>query len=564
MSTRPSVRALVKPTPLHWMTLAAGAVFLLWVNRHQWFNVDEWAWIVDRGILGSPVRGLLVPHNEHWSTAPIMVWRGLFTVFGVRTYTPYLLVMVAAHLVTTHLLWRLLLRVGVDAFVATVACVPFIVLGAGSENLTQAFQFSLIVPLALGFGALLLIPDRGPFGSRDVVVVAVLVFALMWSGIAVTMVVVVGLFGLLARGIKVAAAIVIPPALVYLLWFALWGHDDTAGDADPITVAVQKLPEFAWEGLTSTVDDVSGVVGIGATVLVLLGLFAILRLRPSDPADARVLASAGGAVVFLLLTGVRRTSLGIETAGSERYVYIVAALLLPLTALAVDRALRGRSLRWTAILAATALVVTVQISELNREATHWAQIEQEQKHRILATVPLVREDPDRDFLAASPAPTFSPDVTAAVIGRLADDGKLPGNVDVTGADRVTALTYLQVTLEGDPRPRRARSVPVVESVRGGDLVPGVDPGCFDVVPRSPRVRLVVQLPSPAPIRVEPGENGSIAFALTEGGATGRTRELTVGGGIPGWLNVNVPGSSMELSLKSMGLSTLCRIEVLSA
>lgn len=550
---------------MHWISLAIGAVFLVWVNRHQWFDLDEWAWVVDRGIFTSPKHGLLVPHNEHWSTAPIIVWRCLFAVFGVRTYTPYLLVMVAAHLVTAHLLWRLLLRVRVDPWVATLACAPFIVLGAGSENLIQAFQFSLIVPLALGLAALLVIPDRGPFGSRDVVVVALLVFALMWSGVAVTMVIVVGIFALLSRGIRVATAIVVPPTIVYLAWFAVWGHNDTAGRAsDPLTVAIQKLPEFAWEGLTSTVDDVAGVVGLGATVLVLLGLFAVLRLRPGDAGDARVLAAAGGAVIFLLVTGVRRTSYGIENAGSGRYVYIVAALLLPLVALAVDRVLRDRPLRWTILLSVVVLVLTVQVSKLNRDARHWAEIEQEQKHRVMATVPLVTEDTNLDFLALMPVQEFSPDLTVTDIERLADDGKLPGNVEVTDADRLTALTYLQITLEGEPRPPRARSIPVVESVRGGDLVPGVDPGCFDVVARSPSVRLVLRLQSPAPIRIEPGDDGSIAFSLRQGGANGRTREHTVAGGIPGWLDVNVSGVSLELTLKSMGLSTLCRIEVESA
>ncbi len=565
MSTRLEVRSWVKPARLHWLTLAVGAVLLLFFNRHQWFSVDEWAWVVDRGILGSPVHGLLVPHNEHWSTAPIIIWRGVFAVFGVRTYTPYLLLMITAHLVTAHLLWRLLLRVGVDALVATIACVPFIVLGAGSENLMSAFQFSLITPLALGFGALLVIPDRGPFGSRDFVVVALLVFALMWSGVALTMVVVVGVFALLARGVKVALATVVPPALVYLLWYAGWGHDDTAGrEADPLTTAIQRLPEFAWEGLTSTVDDITGLAGIGAAVLVLLGLFAVLRLRPSEPADARVLATAAGAVIFLLVTGIRRTSFGIETAGSGRYVYIVAALLLPLAALAFDRALRGRPMRWTIILAVTALVVMVQVTTLNQDTTHWGQIEQDQKHRIMATVPLARDDTDLNFLAITPAPSFSPDLTVPDIEQLADDDKLPGNVEVTESDRLSALTYLQVTLEADPRPRREESPPVVESVRGGDLVPSVNPGCFDVVPRSPNVTLGLRLPSPAPIRIAPGDDGSIAFALREGGVDGGTRELPVGGGIPGWLNVNVPGASMELTLKSMGLSTLCRIEVANA
>ena len=35
---------------------------------------------------------LLRPHNEHWSTLPILVYRVLWQLFGLRTYVPYQLV----------------------------------------------------------------------------------------------------------------------------------------------------------------------------------------------------------------------------------------------------------------------------------------------------------------------------------------------------------------------------------------------------------------------------------------------------------------------------------------
>lgn len=561
MLSRSALRRLVQPASLHWLSLAAAAVLLLWFNRHQWFAVDEWQWIIGRGVLDSYGPGLLEPHNEHWSTLPILVWRGLFSVFGVRTYTPYLLVLIAAHLAVAHLLWRLLLRVGVDALVATLATLPFLVLGAGWENLLQAFQFSVIVPLALGLGALLVVPDRGPTDSRDVLAIAILVVALMWSGVAVTMVVVVGVFVLLTRGVVTALTIVVPPAFVYLVWYAGWGRH-AGGNPDPLTVAIQKLPEFLWEGLTATVDDVTGLVGIGAAVLALLGLFAVLRVRPHEPAGARVLAMAAGAVVFLMLTAVRRTSFGIESAGSARYVYIVAALLLPLAALAVDRVLRRSALRSTALVALTALVVLVQVTELKNRANDWAAIEQEQKHRILAAAEIAQEDNDL-ILSLTPAPAFAPDLTLFELARLAEDDKLPGNVEVTEADRLTALTYVQITLERDAIFPDEEPLPAVGSVRGATIEPAPDAGCVDVVPRSPQVRLQMRLGGPASIRIEPGTSGAITMTLRDGQASGRTRRLTVGGGIPGWLNVNVTDLSLDLTLESTGLTTLCRIDVRS-
>ena len=81
--------------------------------------------------LDHPMYGLLHPHNEHWSTLPILVYRGLVNLVGVRTYVPFLAVLVALHLALAHLLWRSCLRVGASMMVATALTAAFVVLGAG-------------------------------------------------------------------------------------------------------------------------------------------------------------------------------------------------------------------------------------------------------------------------------------------------------------------------------------------------------------------------------------------------------------------------------------------------
>ena len=118
---------------------------LLWIDRHQWFSGDEWDFLVRRGVLGHSELGLLEPHNEHWSTFPVLIYRALFSVFGVRTYTPYLVMLIVAHLLAAHLLWRLMMRYGVDWLLATGAAAVFMVLGAGWEDLINAFQVTFVV-----------------------------------------------------------------------------------------------------------------------------------------------------------------------------------------------------------------------------------------------------------------------------------------------------------------------------------------------------------------------------------------------------------------------------------
>ena len=46
--------------------------------------------------------GLFRPHNEHWSTLPILAFRLLWQLFGLRTYVLYLALVVTLHLLVAH------------------------------------------------------------------------------------------------------------------------------------------------------------------------------------------------------------------------------------------------------------------------------------------------------------------------------------------------------------------------------------------------------------------------------------------------------------------------------
>jgi hypothetical protein len=551
------VRVLLAPRTLHWLSLVGAAVFLLWANRNQWFNSDEWAWIFDRSVVGSSNRSLLEPHNEHWVTIPIIIWRALYAAFGVRTYVPYLLLVVGAHLVTVHLLWRLLLRIRIDPLVATLACIPFAVLGAGWENLLWGFQFSLVMSLALGLGALLVLPDDGPVGRRDTIAVALLVVALMCSGLAATMVMVAGLFVLLTRGVRAATVMVVPPAAVHLVWFAIWGRDPGGLEPEPLTTAVQKLPAFVWTGLTATVDDTSGLAGIGAIVLVLLGVFIVRQGKLGDPAWSLAIASTVGAIAFLTFTGIRRSSLGVETASSSRYVYVVAALLLPVAALAADRLLRGRPLRLELLAIGTALLLLVQVSTLNTEANRTTELEQADKRLILTAAALAHDG--ADILAGAPAPSRNPDLTMSRLIELDNDDKLP---DFTPdlVDRLSALTELQLRWESERRFPAEASEPIVESVTGARTTTGPASDCIEVTPMASAPVVVLHFVEPASVEIVSSGSGAIDAALVDDGARADPSELRPDGGGP-VLNAHLEDMSLELTLPSDGTTTICGVTV---
>ena len=135
---------------IHLASLAVGVVVLLYANRNQWFWYDEWDFIARRG-LHDPQWSLWRSHNGHWSTLPILAYRTLLYFFGVRTYWPFIGLLVVLHLLLAHVLWRVMLRVGVTPFVATGLAAVFIVLGSGNANIVWAFQIGFVGSMVLGW-----------------------------------------------------------------------------------------------------------------------------------------------------------------------------------------------------------------------------------------------------------------------------------------------------------------------------------------------------------------------------------------------------------------------------
>jgi hypothetical protein len=331
--------------PTHWASLLVAAALLLYLGRRLWFFLDEW------DVVGNHQLGLLQPHNEHWSTLPYLVYAGLYPLFGLRTYIPYLAVLIALHLATAHLLWRLQRRSGVDPWLAVALTGVFLVFGAGAENLYWAWQMGFVASVCLGLLAVLLV-DVSPIRARRLMLAWLVgVAAVMASGIGVVMVAAAGLVALLRRGPISAAITVAPPAVAYLGWWLL------ERPASPYTdMSITGDLRFAATGLVSTAANAIGPYGAGIVLMMLLFGWLLARapaLRREAPA---ALAMAVAAPFLYLLIGAGRDRLGAGEAMQPRYAYIAGALLVPAAALALSR-LAARS-RWLAVAAAVlALIV---------------------------------------------------------------------------------------------------------------------------------------------------------------------------------------------------------------
>src|ERR1700683_4487848 len=169
-------------TILHVLSLAAAFVVLLHVDRRMWFRVDDFEFLAKRGLHGATL-SIWYPHDEHWSTIPILAYRALFTMFGIRTAKPYLVLLFVAHLTLTHLLWRAMRAWGVQPAVATALAAVFALLGAGGTDILWAFQIGYVGSLLLGWAFILLVNHDKGFGWRDVIGSLVAIAALMSSGV---------------------------------------------------------------------------------------------------------------------------------------------------------------------------------------------------------------------------------------------------------------------------------------------------------------------------------------------------------------------------------------------
>lgn len=540
---------------IHALVLVGGFLTLLTCARGQWFYGDEWEFLGHRGLAGAE-RSVWAPHNEHWSTGPILIYRALYALYGVRTYVPYIVVLLLFHLVAAHLLWRLLLHIGVRPAIAAALATVFVLLGAGYENLMWAFQIGFVGSVALGLGGLLLVNHDTPWGRRDVAGWLVSIIGLMFSGISVTMVVVAGLAVLLRRGWRQALLTVSVPGAVYLVWLVLIGHHDVAKGKRSLHDVV-SYPEFIWSGLRSAVDQTVGLPGAGLVVVIGLTLLLLHRRRQSAGPAAPAFACALGTLVLFAMIAVGRTGLGVQQAEVSRYVYLVVALALPAVGLALTE-LAGRSLaRGGAVSLALLLVAGHNVGTLLERSWVERQREQRFRARVVAATQLVSSP--AVILGTKPEPGVAPDLKVGDLRRMQHDGKLPAPEAVTTEDRMTVATTLQYAVD-----RSALSTPFVAPLVRGVL--GADVmrygGCVRLFPTelTPELHLVGgQAMSLRVTTLISGELTGYFRDFTPTVLAGPPRVDKVRAGVPVYVNVTADVDQVVLRVPGVGTTDVCGV-----
>jgi hypothetical protein len=359
------------------------------------FFADEWAFIEKRS-LGDPSTWW-PPHNEHWSTLFILVYRFLVETVGIGSYVPFLVVVEGIHLVVSALVYHLL-ETSSGPVIALIGGAIILFFGSGFENLYWGFQMAWGASLALGLGAMVM--TNGTASTRRAAVVAAMLLASMaTSGIGIVVSIAVGVEWLLVRRWRRFVPVLFVAAAVFLAWFLVAGRVGLGSTGvSPSLESLRDIPRSVLQGLSNGFGAIAGLPGAGFLVLALFvgaAVVAAQRGRVEPRAIAIVLAVA----LQYALTSFERAQLYegvVDYTDYTRYTYVsgVLALVAAGTVVGVVElpAAGRRRLTTVAVLgswAAIALVTNLGLLVLGRDLF----LDRADMTRALETVALAPDRP---------------------------------------------------------------------------------------------------------------------------------------------------------------------------
>lgn len=323
----------------------AGSVFTMW-------KPDDWALIIGRS--DPTTANFFEAFNGHWPTLLVLTYQVMLRTFGLEAHAPWLGLATAAHLVCIFLTFRLVSRYA-GVVIGLMAAFALLVFSQGSEDLFWSFQIGFYGALICGLVALQV--ALGPVWTRwrAVAVTSALAASLMWSGLGVPMVVLVGLV-LGHRGRWGPVGVVMA---AYLGWTLLWANSYEPREGNVVAYAERTVtiagelvlgpghPAALW--LTITILAAAAVAALRGwrpTVLTVAGVlaFAVLYggvgLRSSfDPDFAEPSRYRYPAAVFAMLAIVP-----VATQAASSYRLVLASLFVVMTAVGaggMDHAVRA-------------------------------------------------------------------------------------------------------------------------------------------------------------------------------------------------------------------------------
>ncbi len=302
---------------LVWIALCVAAVWrLLRLGAPETFFFDEWSFVFGRRTRS--IQALLTPHNGHLSVVPVLVYRVLFAVFGMKNYTAYRMAGLLVHVAVASMTYRYVRqRIGEIGGLASGSAL--LLLGSGWQNILWPFQLGFMGSIAAGIGAWLLVDrDRR---AADLMASGLVLLSLSCSGLGIAILVGSGALLVSGREVGRVVRVCVTPAAIYGIWYVKYGEPQgQSSNLARIPRFILESGGFAGGGLFGR-DLLWGRVIFGLCLGVGVGLLAAkARLGPS------ILAPSVALVSNWVLTGYSRAQFG--DPGASRYVYVGAAFLI--------------------------------------------------------------------------------------------------------------------------------------------------------------------------------------------------------------------------------------------
>jgi hypothetical protein len=415
---------------------------ILWLARGYTFYFDEWTFI-----LSAPdwtASTYLQPHNVHPAMLPRLIYAVMLATVGLRSYLPYMAILLALHATSVVLLFELVRRRAGDLIGLACAAI-LLVLGAGWENLLWAFQLAFVGSVASGLGMLLAL-EGAPSRRRMPVAIALLTASLMFSAVGLFFGVAAAVMLAARRGRRRELVWLAPVAIVFGAWYLAYGRFGAQTNPPASLANIVVLPAYTLWGLGASAAGLIGEGGLFGPPLLLLAAGALGFAWWRGGLDPLALGVTAALVSFYLVTGLTRAQLGYQQSGSGRYVYEGAVFWLILLAGA------ARGLPWRGTWR-PALVACLFLACFNGGTLLFA-------YAAAKTVQMERQVADLQALAAVRGdPCLDPNATV-------DELVMPQMTS-------PALYYRAVDRYGDP----TSSQPVVDQpdfdqARANLLIPG--------------------------------------------------------------------------------------------
>jgi hypothetical protein len=371
----------------------SGALLLHWMGRLTFWR-DEWDFLLHRK--GWSLDTFFQPFAEQLLAIPILSYRTLQSTFGMDDPLPFQIVSVALFLLSVAMVF-IYMRRRLGEWLALAAVLPILFLGPSWDDLLFPFQMALFGSVSSGVGALLLLERRDRAGDLGAMVLLFLSLFFFDLGIAFVAAATIELaFG---RDRWRRAFVVVVPTAIWLLWYAIWGHEAHTF----ISFSnFAKSPSYMLDGLAASLATWVGLgaeangspLDWGRPLLVLaLGLVAwrLYVLRSFTP---RLIATSVLLLGFWFLVALNTNPFAPATAGRYQYLGIV---LMALVVAELAAGLRMRRYAVALIVLAAVMATMTNGVRLRDAAIGLAGIAEQQRGG-LGALELARDTVDPGFL----------------------------------------------------------------------------------------------------------------------------------------------------------------------